>query len=133
VNHLSIVLFDGVCNLCNRSVQFILRHDRKKKFKFASLQGKTGQALLQQYGIGQNEPNSFVLINDGKVYTRSTAVMRMLKMLGGGWALFYFFIIIPVFIRDGVYNWVARNRYKWFGKRDSCMLPGPALKDRFLD
>jgi predicted DCC family thiol-disulfide oxidoreductase YuxK len=133
VNHLSIVLFDGVCNLCNRSVQFILRNDRKRKFKFASLQGKTGQALSQQHGIGLNELNSFVLIDDGKVYTRSTAFMRVLKNLGGGWAFFSFLIIIPVFIRDAVYNWVARNRYNWFGKRDSCMVPGPAIKDRFLD
>lgn len=133
MNHLSIVLFDGVCNLCSRSVQFILRHDRKKKFKFASLQGRTGQALLQQYEIAQNEPNSFVLLENNKVYTRSTAVLRMLKKLGAGWSLLYIFIIIPSFIRDAVYNWVARNRYKWFGKRDSCMLPGPAWQDRFLE
>lgn len=133
MNPLSIVLFDGVCNLCNRSVQFIVRHDRKKKFKFASLQGKTGQALLQQHGIDQNEPNSFVLLENNKVYTRSTAVLRLLKILGGGWSLLYIFIIIPAFIRDAVYNWLARNRYKWFGKRDSCMLPGPDIKERFLD
>ena len=128
-----IVLFDGVCNLCNRSVQFIIKRDRKKQFRFASLQGKTGQQLLLQFGLRVNDLNSFVLIDDNKVHTRSGGALRMLKRLGGGWSLLYAFIIVPAFIRDAVYNWVAKNRYKWFGKREECMLPAPGIKERFLD
>ncbi len=128
-----IVLFDGVCNLCNRSVQFIIKRDKKKQFLFASLQGKTGQEILRKHGLPPNELNSFILAEGDRVYTRSTGALRMLKKLGDGWKILYVFIILPRFIRDPVYNWVARNRYKWFGKREECMVPAPALKDRFLD
>ncbi|MEO8406188.1 MAG: thiol-disulfide oxidoreductase DCC family protein [Chitinophagaceae bacterium] len=128
-----IVLFDGVCNLCNRAVQFILRHDKQKKFLFGSLQGQTGQELLSKFNLPTQQLNSFVLIEDDKAYTRSTAVLRMLKNLGGGWSLLYAFMIIPAFIRNGTYNWIARNRYKWFGKKEECWVPTPELKERFLD
>jgi predicted DCC family thiol-disulfide oxidoreductase YuxK len=128
-----IVLFDGVCNLCNSSVQFIIKRDKKKQFRFASLQGNYGQAFLKKYNLPADNFNSFILLEDDKVYTRSTGALRMLKHLGGGWNMFYGFIILPKFIRDGVYNWVARNRYKWFGKRDECMIPTRDLKERFLD
>jgi predicted DCC family thiol-disulfide oxidoreductase YuxK len=128
-----IVLFDGVCNLCNRAVQFILRHDKQKKFLFGSLQGKTGQELLGKFNLPTQQLNSFVLIEDDKAYTRSTAVLRMLKKLGGRWSLLYAFIIIPAFIRNGTYNWIARNRYKWFGKKEECWIPTAELKERFLD
>ena len=128
-----IVLFDGVCNLCNRSVQFIIKHDKKKQFRFASLQGRYGQEFLKKYDLPADNFNSFILLEDDKAYTRSTGALRMLKHLGGGWRLFYGFIILPKFIRDSVYNWVARNRYKWFGKRDECMIPTPELKTRFFD
>lgn len=128
-----IMLFDGVCNLCNRSVQFIIKRDKKQQFLFASLQGKTGQQLLQQFHLPANDLNSFILIEGDKVYKRSTGALRMLKALGGGWQLFYAFIIVPPFIRDGVYNWIARNRYKWYGKREECMIPTPELRQRFLD
>lgn len=128
-----IVLFDGVCNLCNSSVQFIIKHDKKKQFRFASLQGNYGQSFLKKYNLPVDNFNSFILQEDDKVYTRSTGALRMLKELGGVWSLFYGFIIIPKFIRDGVYNWVAKNRYRWFGKREECMIPTPDLKERFLD
>ena len=128
-----IVLFDGVCNLCNNSVQFIIKRDKKKQFRFASLQGNYGQAFLKKYNLPSDTFNSFILLEDDKVYTRSTGALRMLRHLAGGWSLFYGFIILPKVIRDGVYNWVARNRYKWFGKRDECMIPTPELKERFLD
>jgi predicted DCC family thiol-disulfide oxidoreductase YuxK len=128
-----IVLFDGVCNLCNSSVQFILKRNKKNRFVFGSLQGKTGQSYLQQFNLPATAFNSFMLIENGKLYTRSTAVLRMLKHLGGAWQLLYAFIIIPAFIRDAIYNFIARNRYKWFGKQESCWLPTPELKSKFLD
>lgn len=128
-----IVLFDGVCNLCNRSVQFIIKRDKKQQFLFASLQGKTGQELLRQFDLPANDLNSFILIDGNNLYKRSTGALRMLKALGGGWQLLYAFIIIPPFIRDAVYNWIARNRYKWYGKREECMIPTPELRKRFLD
>lgn len=128
-----IVLFDGVCNLCNSAVQFIIRHDKKNIFMFTSLQSDTGQELLAQYDLPLNELNSFILIENNKAYTRSSGALRVIKKLKGLWPLLYGFIIVPKFIRDGVYNWVGRNRYKWFGKQDACMIPTPELKARFLN
>lgn len=131
--HSPIVFFDGVCNLCNRSVQFIIKRDKQKKLRFASLQGKAGQEMLHRFHLPTNDFHSFVLLEEDRIYTRSTAVLRMLKIIGRGWQLYYGFIIVPRFIRDTVYNWVARNRYKWYGKRDECMVPTPELRKRFLD
>jgi predicted DCC family thiol-disulfide oxidoreductase YuxK len=128
-----IVLFDGVCNLCNSSVQFIIKHDKKKQFRFASLQGKFGQEVLKKNNFSSESLNTLILIEEDKIFTRSTGVLRMLKHLGGGWSLLYGFIILPAFIRDAVYNWVSKNRYKWFGKKDECMIPTKELKERFLD
>jgi predicted DCC family thiol-disulfide oxidoreductase YuxK len=134
-----IILFDGVCNLCNRTVQFILKHDKEKKFLFASLQGKAGQEFLYRHRLPQDHFNSFILIEKngapeaGKIFTRSAGGLRMLKHLGGGWSLFYGLIVIPSFLRDPVYDLIARNRYKWFGKQESCWVPTPELRSRFLD
>jgi predicted DCC family thiol-disulfide oxidoreductase YuxK len=128
-----IILFDGVCNLCNRSVQFVIKRDREKKFLFASLQGKKGQEILQRFKLPADVFNSFILVDGDKIYTRSTGALKILKQLAGGWKLLYGFIVLPRFIRDAVYNWVARNRYKWFGKKEECMIPTPELKARFLD
>ena len=128
-----IVLFDGVCNLCNNSVQFILKRDKKKKFLFASLQGKFGQEVLKKHNFSTESLNTLILMEGDKIFTRSTGVLRMMKHLGGGWSLLYGFIIFPAFIRDAVYNWVSKNRYKWFGKKDECMIPTAELKARFLD
>jgi predicted DCC family thiol-disulfide oxidoreductase YuxK len=128
-----IILFDGVCNLCNSSVQFILRRDKAGRFLFASLQSRVGQQYLQKFGLPADELHSFILIENGKAYSRSSAALRVLRQLGGGWKLFYVFRILPAFIRDGVYNLIARHRYQWFGKRESCWLPTPELKSRFLD
>ncbi|MEI9946038.1 MAG: thiol-disulfide oxidoreductase DCC family protein [Chitinophagaceae bacterium] len=129
----SIVLFDGVCNLCNSSVQFIIKRDKKKKFLFASLQGKKGQEILKRFNLPADDFNSFLLLQNNKVYSRSSGGLRMLKLLGGGWKLLYAFIIVPKFIRDAVYNWIARNRYKWYGKREECMVPTAELRERFLE
>lgn len=128
-----IVLFDGVCNLCSGSVQFILKRDKKNQFLFGSLQGNYGQEMLRKYQLPANEFNSFMLIEGEKLYTKSSGALRMLKHLGGGWSLLYAFIVVPKFIRDAVYNLVARNRYKWFGKKNECWLPRPEWKTRFLD
>jgi len=133
VSYPYIVLFDGVCNLCNSSVQFILKRDKKKKFLFGSLQGKAGQQYLEKYQLPTNTFNSFMLIEGEKLYSRSTAALKMLKHLGGIWSLFYGLIIIPPFIRDAVYNFIAKNRYRWFGKKEACWVPTPDLKSRFLD
>lgn len=128
-----IILFDGLCNLCNGTVQFVLPRDKKKQFFFGSLQGRAGQQYLQHFGLPQNQLNSFILLEGEKYYTRSAGVLRVLKHLGGGWRLLYAFIVIPRFIRDAIYKWVARNRYKWFGKREECPVPDAAVKERFLD
>lgn len=128
-----IILFDGVCNLCNNSVQFVIKHDEQGKFKFAALQSETGQALLKQYGLPQTGVDSFVLVQNEKVYLKSTAALYVAKQLDGPVKLLIGFIIVPAFIRNAVYNLIAKNRYKWFGKKDHCMIPTPALKARFLN
>lgn len=128
-----IVLFDGVCNLCSSSVQFILKRDKKNQFLFGSLQGKTGQQYLDRFNIPADTFNSFMLVEGNRLYTRSAGALRTLKHLGGGWSLLYTGIIVPAFLRDAVYNWVARNRYKWFGKKEECWVPTPALKAKFLE
>jgi predicted DCC family thiol-disulfide oxidoreductase YuxK len=128
-----IVLFDGVCNLCNSAVKFVIRQDKKNSFLFASLQSEMGQQLLSQYNFPLDELNSFILIENNKAYTRSTGALRVVKKLKGLWPLLYGFIIVPGFIRDAVYNWIGKNRYKWFGKKEECMIPTPELKARFLN
>jgi predicted DCC family thiol-disulfide oxidoreductase YuxK len=128
-----IVLFDGVCNLCNGSVQFILKRDRNRKFLFGSLQGKTGQEYLRKYHLPTDQFHSFMLIEANVLYTRSTAVLRVLKHLGRGWQLLYLFIYLPQFLRDGLYKLIATNRYKLFGKKDTCRVPTAEEKERFLE
>jgi len=129
----NIVLFDGICNLCNKTVQFIIRRDKKSKFRFASLQSEVGQQLLVQISFTFREINTLVYISENKFYSKSTAVLRIMRNLDGAWPLFYGFIIIPRFVRDRVYNFVAARRYKYFGKRESCMIPSAENKGRFLE
>lgn len=128
-----IILFDGICNLCNSSVQFVLQRDTNAKFKFASLQSNAGQKLLAQLKLPLDEFNSFIYVADGKLYTRSSAALRVAKELNFPWKLMFGFIVVPPFIRNFVYDTIAKNRYKWFGKRESCMIPTPDLKQRFLE
>jgi len=128
-----IVLFDGVCNLCNSSVQFILRRDPKKKFRFASMQSEPGQALLKKMGLLLEKFDTFVLIQNGKAYTQSTAALRTLRQISWPWPLLYPLILVPAFLRNAVYTFIARRRYRWFGKKDSCALPKPEWRDRFLE
>ncbi|WP_323757774.1 thiol-disulfide oxidoreductase DCC family protein [Roseivirga sp.] len=127
-----ILLFDGVCNLCNSSVNFIIDRDPKKHFKFAALQSDFGQTKLKELGFNQEEFDSLVLLSNGKIYRKSSAALRIAKKLKGLWPFLYIFIIIPPFIRHGVYDIIGKNRYKWFGKQDSCRMPTPELKQRFV-
>jgi len=128
-----IILFDGVCNFCNFWVNFAIKRDRKKKLKFTPLQGQTALQLLPAYPFHLSSLRSVVLIDGDRAWTQSSAALRICKYLDGGWKLFYGLIIIPKFIRDFFYNIIARNRYKWFGKKESCMVPTPELRERFLD
>lgn len=128
-----VLLFDGVCNLCNGAVQFIIARDKKAVFKFAALQSEAGQSLLRKYNLPVKDFESFVLINNDTAYTESTAALTVAKLLGGVWKLAYVLIVIPKFIRDFFYRLVANSRYKIFGRQESCMLPTPELKSRFLN
>jgi predicted DCC family thiol-disulfide oxidoreductase YuxK len=128
-----VIYFDGVCNLCTGSVQFVLKRDKKKIFRFASLQGEGGRKLLKDYQLPALNYKTFIVEEGGKIFTRSTAALRVFKHLGGAWSLLYIFIIIPAFIRDAVYNFVSNNRYSWFGKTDECWLPKAEWKNRFIE
>lgn len=128
-----VILFDGVCNLCSSIVHFVIKRDRKDSFRFASLQSDFGQFLLKKFNLPADSFNSFILYRAGKVYTKSAGALQVAKQLSGAWPLLYIFIILPSIIRDGVYNIIASNRYKWFGKKEACWIPSPALKIKFLD
>ena len=129
-----IVLFDGVCNLCNRSVQFVIKHDKKDEFRFATLQGEIGKALVRERNIDTSQVDSIILIEPGVAYyTKSTAALKIGMAFGGAWKLLYVLNLIPSKLRNIVYDWVARNRYSWYGIKDACMVPTPELKAKFLD
>ncbi|MGK0377703.1 thiol-disulfide oxidoreductase DCC family protein [Patiriisocius sp. Uisw_017] len=128
----SIILFDGVCNLCNSSINFVIKRDSANLYKFTALQEAPGIRLLKQYGINTLDTDSIILIENGKAYTKSSAALRVAKGLSGVWPVLYGFIIIPKWIRNAVYDYIAKNRYKWYGKKDSCMIPTPELKNKFL-
>jgi len=128
----SVVLFDGVCNLCNSFVQFVIKYDKNERFKFASLQSDFAEKELANFFMDSQKMSTVILLENGKLYSRSTAALRILNSLNGLWPLLYVFIIVPAFIRDVVYNLIAKNRYKWFGKKDSCMVLSPELQRRFL-
>lgn len=127
-----ILFFDGVCNLCNSSVQFVIRHDKKNQFLFAQLQTPAGQKALANTDIPSSGKESVILHIDGKYYTRSSAALHTLRLLGWPWATGFVFIIVPKPVRDAVYNFISRNRYRWFGKKDHCMIPTPDLTKRFI-
>jgi predicted DCC family thiol-disulfide oxidoreductase YuxK len=127
-----ILLFDGVCNLCNASVQWVIKRDHKGIFRFAALQSDIGQQLLQQLGRSTTEFNSVVVMVGDKVYTESDAPLTVASRLGGIWQLARIFWLVPKPIRDALYQFVARNRYRWFGRTESCMMPQPGWKARFL-
>jgi predicted DCC family thiol-disulfide oxidoreductase YuxK len=128
-----VILFDGVCNLCNGAVQFVIARDPKKNFRFASLQSSYGQAIAQKANMPTKEFNSFILFEKGLIYTHFTGALKVTKKLSGGWPLLYLFIIVPKFIRDAIYNFIGKNRYRWFGKQETCWVPTPDIKLLFLD
>lgn len=128
-----VVLFDGVCNFCNASVQWILRRDRAGKFRFASLQSKAARQELSRIGLVDFQADSVVLIHEGRHHLRTDAALRIAKLLGFPWSLFSVFLVLPRFLRDPAYRLIARYRYRWFGKRDTCMVPTKEARTRFLD
>jgi predicted DCC family thiol-disulfide oxidoreductase YuxK len=127
-----LILFDGVCNLCNGSVQFVIKHDKESKFLFTSLQSDKGQEILKHFGMNTDDFDTFILLDKGKIYTKSSGVLKEAAILGGWFKIFTIFYLVPTFIRDLFYSFVAKNRYRFFGKKDSCMIPTPELKARFL-
>jgi len=128
-----LILFDGVCNLCNRSVNFIIRRDPEALFRFAPLQGKLAEQKLRELSYTRQGTKSIILIWNGRIYERSGAALRIAGHLKGPVKCLYVFLAVPGFIRDAVYDIIANNRYRWFGKSDSCMVPTPELAKRFLN
>lgn len=128
----SVILFDGVCNLCNASIDFIIKRDTKDCFRVGALQEETGKKLLFGFEVNPEYLDSLVLIEKGQIYFRSTAALKIARSLSGAWPLFYGFIVLPTGIRDGIYNWIGRNRYHWFGKKNTCRLPTPEERAKFL-
>lgn len=132
-NNKQLILFDGVCNLCNASVQFILKHDKNNRFVFASLQGETGTMVTQHYAINKQKIDSILLLDHNqKIHYKSTAALKIALQLGFPISLLYIFMLIPIFLRDLLYDYVAKNRYRWFGKKEVCFLPTPELKTKFF-
>lgn len=127
-----IVLFDGICNYCNSMVNFAIRNDKRKALKFAPLQSQTGSRLKELFKIS-NKIDGVILIENGKIYTHSDAAIRIANHLSWPAKALYGFMIVPKFIREPVYKWIAKNRYKWFGKRGECMVPSPGVRERFLE
>lgn len=129
----AIVVFDGSCVLCNGWVRFLLRHDRRGRYRFAAMQGATGTRLLQAHGLDPRDPASFLLVDGSRAWTDTDAMRRVVGGLGGAWRLVHLVALLPRGLRDGLYRMVARNRYRWFGRTDQCLLPTPEQAWRFLD
>ncbi|MCG2430349.1 thiol-disulfide oxidoreductase DCC family protein [Aequorivita xiaoshiensis] len=132
VENYKIILFDGVCNLCNGAINYVIKRDHNNVFKFVALQSEIGQELTAKFKIDRSKVDSIILIDGDKHYEKSTAVLYIAKHLSGAYPLLFGFIIVPKFIRNAIYDYVARNRYKWFGKKDKCMIPTAELKNKFL-
>jgi len=131
---LPIVLFDGICNLCESSVQFVIRHDRRSRFRFASLQSEAGRRILDEFQYEANELSSIILIDNGELSRKSRAALNIARQLDGAWPTFYFlFFWVPPFIADKVYDYVGNHRYSWFGMKEDCCVPDESLRARFLD
>lgn len=129
-----IVLFDGVCNLCNGAINFIIEHDKKDVFRFASLQSDLGKQLMKDRGMDPDALDTIVLVEPGVAYfKKSTAALEISRDLSGGYSFLKHFLFLPAGLRDAIYDLIANNRYKWFGKKEHCMIPTPQLKAKFLD
>ncbi|GAB2764923.1 thiol-disulfide oxidoreductase DCC family protein [Rhabdobacter roseus] len=129
---MKVVLFDGVCNLCNGAVNFLIEHDKEQQLQFASLQSDFGQEVLRRHGLSTQAYESFLFLEGNRLFQRSEAALAVLRYLGWPWKVLLVFRIVPRFVRDALYTWVARHRYAWFGKREACRLPTPSLRARFL-
>lgn len=128
-----IILFDGVCNLCDTTVQFIIKHDKADVFRFVALQSETGQKIVKHIGVDTSKTDSILLYEPGKAYyQKSEAALRIAKELDGLYSLMKVFLVLPGWLSDRVYDYVAKNRYKWYGKKAECMIPTPELKAKFL-
>lgn len=127
-----LILFDGVCNLCNGAVNFVIDHDPHARFTFGALQSPEAEPILNRYGLSPGHLDSLVLIEDGVLYQKSDAALRVARRLTGAWPLLSAFLAVPTPLRDVVYDWIASNRYDWFGKRAQCRVPTPDLQERFL-
>ncbi len=127
-----ILIFDGVCHLCNQSIDFVISRDKRGQFRYTANQNEAGRRLLIEHGVDPDEIHSVYLLHDGVLYSKSTAALKVARMLGFPWALAYVFIVIPAPVRNLVYDWVARNRYRWFGKKETCRLPSPEERALFL-
>nr|WP_321235374.1 DCC1-like thiol-disulfide oxidoreductase family protein [uncultured Psychroserpens sp.] len=131
--HKQLILFDGVCNLCNTSVLYVIKHDSSNRFMFAPLQSNVGKQIIENFNIDASQTDSILLYSEEKgVSIKSTAALHIAKQLGFPRSLILIFFIVPTFIRNWVYDYVAKNRYKWYGKKDACMIPTPELKSKFL-
>ncbi len=127
-----VILFDGVCNLCNASVQWVLKRDKNGVFRFAALQSETGQRLLDRFGLSQETFDTIVLVDGDRIFTRSDAVLELVRRLRFPWSWLYIFHWMPAPLRNGLYTFIARNRYRWFGRQNECWLPRPEWKARFV-
>lgn len=128
-----VVIFDGVCNFCNYWVDFLIRRDPKNKFLFTANQNEAGARILQEHGESAEDVGTVYFLEDGKLFKESTAALKIARNLPGLWPAFYGLMIIPRPIRDGIYQWIAKNRYRWFGKKETCRLPSPEERAKFLD
>jgi predicted DCC family thiol-disulfide oxidoreductase YuxK len=128
-----VILFDGVCNFCARSVRFVIERDPRGVFRFAPLQSDTGRRLLREHGLDETAMGSFVLVDGPGAWRESDAALRVCKQLRGPWSFLALLVVIPRLLRDPVYRFVARNRLRWFGKSDQCLVPSPELRSRFLE
>jgi predicted DCC family thiol-disulfide oxidoreductase YuxK len=129
-----LILFDGVCNLCNSSVQYVIKHDKKNLFMFSALQSEFGQEIIKKHKLDTNKIDSILLYSEEKgIDYKSTAALKIAYHLGFPNSLMSIFFIVPTFIRNWVYDYIAKNRYKWYGKKESCMIPTPELKSKFID
>lgn len=128
----NLILFDGVCNLCSALVQFVIRNDQAAKFRFAAIQSEIGKEIFQSHGLDPADLQTFVLIADGRMFVRSDAAIEVVSRLGGAWRSLRLFKFVPRVMRDSIYSTVARNRYRWFGRKEVCVVPTPEIKERFL-
>jgi predicted DCC family thiol-disulfide oxidoreductase YuxK len=127
-----VILFDGVCNLCSGAVAFIIKRDKSARYKFAALQSENGKNLISKFNLSPDKIDSILLLENDKYFIKSTAVIKICRDLRALWPLVYIFILIPKSLRDYVYDLIAKNRYRWFGKKEQCLIPGEELESRFL-